>query len=139
MKSMWILVFVFASGAAIAQQQLVVKITNINHGKSGKLHVALFNNEETFLKKAFKVIVVDVENTEAEVMFENVPTGQYAISIIHDENQNKKLDSNVVGIPKEGFGFSQDAMGMFGPPAFDKASITVDQTEVKTAIKLRYM
>ena len=43
----------------------------------------------------------------------------------HDENDNKKLDTNLIGIPKEGFGYSKDAMGRFGPPKFDDAVLTV--------------
>ena len=45
---------------------------------------------------------------------------QYAVRFIHDENQNEKLDTNILGIPKEGFGFSNDAFGKFGPKDFSE-------------------
>jgi uncharacterized protein (DUF2141 family) len=59
------------------------------------------------------------------VVLENVVPGRYAVSFIHDENENKKLDTNFLGIPTEGFGFSRDAMGTFGPPGFDATAVNV--------------
>ena len=57
---------------------------------------------------------------------------------MHDTNDNKELDSNLFGMPKEGFGFSNDAMGMFGPPDFKKASFEHDG-EKEVVIYLKYM
>jgi uncharacterized protein (DUF2141 family) len=59
--------------------------------------------------------------------------------VIHDENDNGKLDSGTFGIPREGFGFGNDAMGTFGPPSFKKASITVEQGKISISISMRYL
>ena len=62
---------------------------------------------------------------ERRFVFADLPAGRFAVAIIHDENDNGELDRNFVGIPTEGYGFSQDAAANFGPPSFDKAAVEV--------------
>jgi uncharacterized protein (DUF2141 family) len=119
-------------------QSLSITIKNIKEPK-GSIRVGLFNDEDKFLKDPFDGKVVDVKGTEVTVVFENLKPGDYAISVIHDENANGELDSNVMGIPKEGFGFGNDAMGMFGPPSFDKAKITLTDKPQTQVIKMKYL
>lgn len=126
------------SVALFAQSRVEVTIKNIKEAK-GTMRVAIFKDSETFLKKPLLGQVVKAEKGEIKVIFDNVPQGVYALSIIHDENENEKLDSNFFGVPTEGFGFSNDAMGMFGPPAFDKASFTMTSEAKTLAVTLRYM
>jgi uncharacterized protein (DUF2141 family) len=101
-------------------QNLVVNIKNIKSDK-GIIGVAVFRSEGEFMKKNWQQQSIAAKAGEVQVVFKNLPAGIYAISVMHDENENGKLDSNSLGIPKEGFGFSNDAMGMFGPPSFEKA------------------
>lgn len=77
---------------------------------------------------------VPIRDGRASVTFENVPFGTYAVKIFHDENANGKLDTNFVGFPKEGFGFSNDAMGKFGPPTFAEAAFAIDSLETRIEI-----
>lgn len=63
--------------------------------------------------------------------------GTYAISFIHDENNNNKLDTNFMGIPKEGFGFSSNPYIFFGPPSFKKASFELTENQT-LSIEMRY-
>ena len=72
-------------------------------------------------KTAFRKIV-PVDGETQVVVFENVPSGIYAISIFQDLNGNGELDENKSGIPSEPFGFSNDARGKLGPPKYKKAS-----------------
>ncbi len=102
-------------------QTMEVVIKNIDES-TGNIAVALFSNETDFLKKRFAAKQVKADKGEVHVIFENIPAGQYALSAYHDANTNGELDKNLIGIPKEGFGFSNDAMGTFGPPDFKKAS-----------------
>jgi uncharacterized protein (DUF2141 family) len=102
-------------------QSMKVVIKNVNEAE-GNIMVALFSNETDFLKKRYAAKKVKAEKGEVHLVFENVPAGKYAISAYHDANTNGELDKNMIGIPREGFGFSNDVMGMFGPPDFDKAS-----------------
>ena len=67
-----------------------------------------------------------------------LPHGDYAIAVIHDENGNKKLDT-FAGIPKEGFGFSNNPAILFGPPRFAAARFTLGGDAETQQVKMRYM
>jgi uncharacterized protein (DUF2141 family) len=72
-------------------------------------------------------------------VFHNVPAGTYAVSSFHDENGNNKLDRNSLGVPSEGYGFSNDAQGTAGPPTFSQAQFTVDgKTDKSVEFSLNY-
>jgi len=90
----------------------------------GKVHVALWASADGFLsddKPAFQTQIMDARVPRVVLTFGGVRPGMYAISAFHDENSNGKLDKNLLGIPKEGYGFSNDARGRMGPPKFEAA------------------
>jgi uncharacterized protein (DUF2141 family) len=124
------------SSALFAQNKLEVTVRNIKEAK-GTIRVGLFTSEKDFLKKAAEGKVVKANAKEITVVFENLKSGDYAVSVIHDENENGELDSNMVGIPKEGFAFGNNAMGAFGPPSFDKAKVSLTKNE-KQVVELKY-
>jgi uncharacterized protein (DUF2141 family) len=124
--------------AAVAQNTIEVTVKNIKEVK-GSIRVGLFNSEASFLKTPVEGKIVKVAGEEVKVVFENLKPGEYAVSVIHDENDNGELDSNLVGIPKEGFAFGNNAVGMFGPPDFQKAKVKVDGQPIKQVINLNYM
>jgi len=126
----------FAASTAMAQLEITVK--NIKNDK-GNVRVGIFTNKESFLKDVAYGKVVKAGKGELKVIFDDLPPGKYAVSVIHDENENGELDSNMIGIPKEGFGFANDAMGTFGPPGFEKASITVETQKVSINITVKYL
>ncbi|NJL25753.1 MAG: DUF2141 domain-containing protein [Calothrix sp. SM1_5_4] len=68
---------------------------------------------------------------------ENLPEGAYAIAILHDEDSDKKLRS-FLGIPREGFGFSNNPLIVAGPPSFGKARVELSPG-AKIAIRMKYM
>lgn len=70
--------------------------------------------------------------------FGQVPAGRYALSLVHDENGNGRLDTGV-GIPREGFGFSRDAPVMMGPPSFQRAAFDVGGADVRLTVRMRYI
>jgi uncharacterized protein (DUF2141 family) len=121
-----------------AQVELTVTVTGIKENK-GSIRVGLFKSENDFLKKAVYGEIVQATGPEVVVVFKNLPEGEYGLSVIHDENDNGELDSNFMGIPKEGFAFGNDAMGTFGPPSYNDAKIKVDFKNVTQLIKMRYM
>ena len=122
----------------MAQSRVEVTIANVKD-TTGTLRVGIFRDETTFMKEAAIGKVVKAGKGEVTVVFEDVPAGKYAISVIHDENRNGELDSNFVGIPKEGFAFSNDAMGTFGPPSFEKAGFEINQVPKKLKVTMRYL
>jgi uncharacterized protein (DUF2141 family) len=102
-----------------------IKITvNTFRNSNGNAGFALFNKGEDFPSfgdKAMKVVYVKISNNYSEVEFDNLPAGDYAIAVFHDENSNKELDTNFLGIPKEGVGCSNNPKGGFDPPKFEDA------------------
>lgn len=125
---------------ATAQNKLEVKIDKIKSSK-GNIIVGLYDKDDHFPRNAMDGKIVKATKGGMTVVFDNVKPGKYAVSILHDENRNKDLDQNKLGIPKEGFGFSNNAMGAIGPPSFEKATIEVpaDQKDTVIAIDMRYM
>ena len=124
-------------GNIASENILTVKITNIKTSE-GEIAVALYNAEKKFMKSSYKTKTGKAVAGTVEIIFENIPQGQYALSVMHDENENEKLDTNLFGIPKEGFGFSNNAMGKFGPPSFEKAKIEITSSK-EISIKLKYL
>ncbi len=138
MKKTIIVILILTLGfVKMNAQSLTVSIKNVVSDK-GTLRVGIFNSQSDFLKKQLYGQIVKSKSGDVLVVFENIPAGAYAVSIIHDENENGELDSNFFGIPKEGFGFSNDAMGTFGPPSFEKASFKLTEKGALT-INLKYM
>lgn len=74
----------------------------------------------------------------ATLRFDNLPSGTYALALIHDENGNGKLDT-VMGIPREGFGFSNNPAIRFGPPSFKSASVGIASGESDEMVRLKYL
>ncbi|HRW62121.1 MAG TPA: DUF2141 domain-containing protein [Bacteroidales bacterium] len=115
-KIFFILIFVLVSTIKIwAQNTLTIEIQNLRSGK-GQILLSLLNDSQEKVKGAYGKI----ENNKCTIIFENLNKGNYAFRYFHDENNNDKLDSNWMGIPKEGYGFSNNARVTFGPPSFNE-------------------
>jgi uncharacterized protein (DUF2141 family) len=124
---------------SFSQEKKTYSITvNISGMKSdkGNVYVALYSNEKSFLKENFKGSIVKVTNKNAIAIFKSIEKGVYAISVFHDENDNKKMDTNFIGIPKEPIGCSNGATGFMGPPKFKKAKFTIT-SDVVIPIKVK--
>lgn len=74
----------------------------------------------------------------ADVMVEGVPPGRYAVQAIHDENDNSELDRNLIGMPREGMGFSRDAPMRMGPPRFSDAAVEIGESGGSVTLSMRY-
>ncbi len=130
--------------AAFAQSScpgIHVKILNIRNS-AGTVDCALFESPIgfpiEFLHSATNVMVIKVRKAQARCDFEDIPPGTYAIAVIHDENMNGKLDTNWLGIPTEGYGFSNDVKALLGPPSFSAASFSYDGQNLDLTISLHY-
>lgn len=124
---------------AICQTKLQVTVTNIK-GHKGNIIVGIFDSDENFLKKPLDGRMAKASGDSITVVFENLKPGKYAVSVLHDANKNKDLDKNKLGIPKEGFGFSNNVLGAMGPPSFKRAIIDLpDQKDLDIDIKMKYM
>ncbi len=109
---------------------------------TGTVACALFNSEKGFpveyLRSATNVMSTKIQKKQARCDFLNIPQGTYAVVIIHDENMNGKMETNWLGIPKEGYGFSNNAKGLVGAPTFTAASFPYDGKNLNLDIELQY-
>ncbi len=118
-----------------AQNKLEVTIKGMKSEK-GSVLIAVYDSEGSFMKKHIASRKVKAAEGSLTIVFDNLKPGNYAVSTFHDENENEKLDSNFFGIPKELYGFSNNAKGSFGPPSFANARVTIDHVK-KITIDLR--
>lgn len=118
-----------------------VNILNIKNS-TGTVACALFETAEgfpkDFLRRATNVMVIKIRKVQARCDFEDIPPGTYAMAVIHDENMNGELDANWLGVPTEGYGFSNDAKGLVGAPSFSSASFTYDGENIEMTMSLIY-
>jgi len=99
--------------------QLTVKISNIKKVK-GEIIVGVFSSESTFLKegKALKNYSIKVNKDTAILTITDLPKGEYAISMYHDVNSDNKMNTNLIGIPKEAYGFSNNVKPVMSAPKY---------------------
>ncbi|MGO9758789.1 MAG: DUF2141 domain-containing protein [Roseiarcus sp.] len=126
-----------------------------NHGvrsSSGSLMVGLYDSEQHFrsaiahagslglVTDRSRLVGIAMRATAGtqSVVFTELKPGAYAVITFHDENDNGKLDENALGLPAEGYGFSNDAEGFFAAPSFKDAAVTLGGHDKAIAITLKY-
>ncbi|MBN1278450.1 MAG: DUF2141 domain-containing protein [Chlorobium sp.] len=120
---------------------IVVNIRNINKPE-GMLGVALYSSKQGFPDKTNRAIATQVKKisgTSQDVRFDNIPYGAYAVSVLHDENGNGKMDKKAIFIPKEGFGVSNNPKIKRGPPSFSEAIFTLDRQRTELTVNMIYL
>lgn len=136
-----ILAFLFFSSLSISAQSGIIKIEieGIKNSK-GIMQIGLYNAEADFpdFEKIFKGASPKPNTSGVVYSFNNIPAGTYAIALWQDENEDKELNKNLFGVPKEKYGFSNNVFGSFGPPDFKDASFKVEDGKTSTLkIKLK--
>lgn len=141
MKTHLIISSLIAAGfflpASMAQAgELTVKITDIRASK-GTLLVSVVNTEAGWDSKEKPVAAEKLAAPGKEVEFKfNLPAGSYAVQVLHDENDNGKMDANFMGIPVEGYGFSNNPQVM-RRAYFSEAKFDVGDAPASVTIRLR--
>jgi uncharacterized protein (DUF2141 family) len=128
-----------AQGATAQLYTLTVHVIGLKSDK-GKLYMSVYKSAEGYpgdIKPAVKLGFSAISHGECTIVFDSIPKGSYAVACFHDENDNGKMDRNFFGIPVEGFGASNDARGMMGPPKFKDAQFALDQN-VRQTIHMQY-
>ena len=103
------------SGTLFSQFKLGVEITEIKND-TGKLMFQLFDENEQIIKQEIGII----KAKKCSFIIENLKAGKYAVRYFHDENLNGNLETNLVGKPTEGYGFSNNVVGKYSMPPFKK-------------------
>lgn len=126
--------------AADGDVSVRVEVTGLRSHK-GMVRACMTTDPERFPNcQQGAAYTVSVPATGTPVIeFPAVRPGRYAISILHDENGNGRVERALGMIPKEGFGFSRDAPVRFGPPRFAQAAFTVGTEAIRQTIRMRYM
>ncbi|WP_405562339.1 DUF2141 domain-containing protein [Polaribacter sp. Asnod6-C07] len=137
-KILLIAAFLFSGIISLQAQDkntydLTINISGMETDK-GKVFIAIYNSEKIFLKssKDTKGTNAIVKDGKAIAYFKGLPKGEYAVSLFHDSNDNKIMDTKIFGIPKEPYGFSNDATGFMGPPKFKDAKFNLDTNKTIT-------
>lgn len=140
MKFIHILTLIFSLIPLHSRGQEIGNIQIAIHhieNENGTMHIGLFTENDKFLDEAFYSKEIAVNNqVKIQLTFENIPYGIYAISIYHDLNDNGKLDTNFIGIPKEPVGFSNDHQPKMGPPRFNAAKFSLNQKKLAITVNM---
>jgi len=126
MKLLFLTFILLFSG--VKTHKLSIHISGISKIK-GSLFIAIFRPTDDFpvFGKQFKGIVKEVEGKSQNYTFDDLPEGEYALAIYQDENRNKILDKNLLGIPTEIYGFSNNARRNFSAPSFQEAKFKLNK------------
>jgi len=120
--------------------RLTVEIHGLRNQK-GNLRLSLFSNEQGFPNRSDRAVAyrcVEAKGTSVSVTFDQLPPGRYAVAVIHDANNDGKLNTGFLGIPKEGFGFSRNPRIGIGAPSFHDTAFSLTG-ESTIEIKLNYL
>ena len=112
------------------------------HSDRGQVVCALFGAADDFPKRidrAFARVAAQITSGRATCEFQRVPAGVYAVSVFHDENLNGRLDTNWLGIPREGVGASNNPKPRMGPPKFAAAEFQHSGASVDVEIIMHYL
>ncbi|MCU1241876.1 MAG: hypothetical protein JWO71_2602 [Candidatus Acidoferrum typicum] len=126
-----------------AENVIHVEISGLRND-TGQMLCALYSSTQAdaFPKKAEKAVArltAKIVDRQAVCEFTGVASGTFAVSVVHDENSNGKLDTNFIGMPREGVGASNDAKGHMGPPKFSAAAFQYTGGRLDLKIHVKYL
>lgn len=129
-----------ASAAEVAAQRILVTATGARR-VAGNITFTLYGDRpEAFLahKGSIALTRVELSSTSASTCFVVSRAGVYAVAVYHDENGNHHFDRSLIGLPIEGYGFSNNASIFMAPPSFNAVRFTALPGDTRIAITLRY-
>lgn len=126
----------FTNAQEKAKEGITITVTIPNtKNNEGNMLLGL-HNADTFMKgKGIQNTSSKIKNNIVSVSFTNVPRGEYAIMVLHDENSNNRMDFELNGMPKEDYGMSNNPMS-YGPPQFHEAKFSVEKENLELEIRL---
>ena len=133
------LVGLLSAASVSAQSRIVATLTNLRNEK-GVCRVCLFNSADAFNGEGGTPVKCATVSTResSTVVFDGVSAGTYAVFVLHDANNNNRMDKNFLGIPKEGYGASRNNLPFAAAPTFQGNKFVVgNQTTTTLNIRLR--
>ena len=128
--------------AGLTEENVIHVDIDRMHSDKGRVFCALYSSANGFPKDSRRAIArtnSSISNGKASCEFSGIKPGTYAVSVFHDENSNGRLDTNFLGIPREGVGASNDARGHLGPPKFDAAAFQFSGGRLNLKITINYL
>ena len=129
-----------AAAPALAAE-LAIEVRGVR-SDAGRIYVAVHAPREgekfPYSDGMFAAIHQRAHAGDMRFVLRDVPPGRYAVNAFHDENGNGDLDTNVLGIPTEGYGFANDPPTSFGPPEFEEAAVTAGDEPATAAMTITY-
>ena len=137
-----VLTLILLTGTAANAYELIVRVDNIK--EAGEIHIAIYDNAEAFeadrgekggAAPGITQGTIEMVEPGSVIYRYELPPGTYAIGIFHDANLNNRLDNYFFGVPREQYGFSNNARGFMGPPSFEDAAFSVEgKTEISISL-----
>jgi uncharacterized protein (DUF2141 family) len=118
--------------------RLVVTVTGIRNDK-GNIAASLFDREKGFPNDDARAVgyqLSPIKDRTATLVFEGLSPGSYGVALLHDENKNHKMDSNIFGFPREGYGVSNNPRPTRRSPKFSDARFTIAETSKEQKIEI---
>jgi uncharacterized protein (DUF2141 family) len=111
-------------GQGVKKEGELTIIINGFENDEGKAMIALCNSREDYETRdqAYQTNQMKINENEAQWTINNLPFGEYAIKVFHDEDDDDEMDKNFLGIPSEKYGFSNNVRGRFGPASWEDAN-----------------
>ena len=142
MSFIGVLTLILLPGISANADELIVRVDNIK--EAGEIHIAIYDNAEAFeadrgekggVAPGITQGTIEMVEPGSVIYRYELPPGTYAIGIFHDANLNNRLDNYFFGVPREQYGFSNNARGFMGPPSFEDAAFSVDgKTEISIGL-----
>lgn len=130
-----------STASAGVPSTLTAEITGLRN-RNGQLCFSVFSKSQGFPTKGNQAVqnkCVKITSAPLKVAFKSLSPGNYAIAVLHDENNDRQANRNFLGVPTEGFGFSRNPAIVAGPPKFVDSAVAVAGQNTTTQIQLRYL
>jgi uncharacterized protein (DUF2141 family) len=126
-----------ALAQSLARAALIVMVTGLRSQK-GQVKIAVFNSPEKWrAEQPVYSLTINVDGPSVTSIINDVPEGYYAIAVLHDENSNGEMDKNILGMPLEPYGFSNNVRITLGPPKWEnlKFGVKAPMTEISMEVR----
>lgn len=130
--------FMLVASHPVDQGVFVIQVEGLRNS-DGVVTVALYEKEGHLSEDKVLISVKgSIKNNKATLKTKGLPYGEYSLVVLHDENNNGKMDYNIVRMPKEGVGFSNNPKIGLSKPNFEETNVTLREREKKINIKMNY-
>jgi len=130
--------FMLVAAHPVDQGVFIIQVDGLRNS-DGVVTLALYEKDghlsEDRVKASFKS---PITNNKAVIKTKGLPYGEYSLVVIHDENNNGKMDFNIIKMPKEGVGFSNNPKIGLSKPSFEEMKVELERSEKKIRIEMKY-